>query len=120
MPDLPGGSSALPILYQTICVTTGARWSGMTTTSMPLSSMKSLTSLSLGLSAAEATLESASAKVNSAAATHRCLVQQTASAMLVMSGSQEVGGVAGVQGSLPFGQMNCSSSLAKAAELRRF
>ena len=40
MPLLPRGSSAEPLRYQTICVTTGARWSGMTTTSMPLSSLK--------------------------------------------------------------------------------
>ncbi len=40
MPDWPSGSSAAPFLYQTICVTTGVRASGMTTTSMPLSSVK--------------------------------------------------------------------------------
>ena len=52
MPDLPGGSSALPTLYQTMWVTIGARWSGMTTTSMPLSSRKLVTSLSAAGSAA--------------------------------------------------------------------
>ena len=40
MPDLPGGSSAVPIAYQTMWVTIGARLSGMTTTSMPLASRK--------------------------------------------------------------------------------
>ena len=40
MPDLPSGSSAEPLRYQTIWVTTGARMSGMTTTSRPLSSRK--------------------------------------------------------------------------------
>ena len=35
----PGTSSAEPILYQTICDTTGARWFGMTTTCMPLASI---------------------------------------------------------------------------------
>src|SRR5262245_50285531 len=39
-PDFPGVSSADPTLYQIICVTTGARWSGMTTTSSPLSRKK--------------------------------------------------------------------------------
>ena len=43
MPDLPCGSSAEPLRYQTICVTTGARRSGMTTTVRPLSSRKSTT-----------------------------------------------------------------------------
>ena len=38
MPDLPGGSSAEPLRYQTICVTTGARRSGMTTISRPFAS----------------------------------------------------------------------------------
>src|SRR6478609_7579997 len=39
-PDLPGVSSAAPTLYQIMCVTTGARWSGMTTSSNPLASVK--------------------------------------------------------------------------------
>src|SRR3954452_24025867 len=39
-PDLPGASSAEPTLYQIICVTTGVRWSGITTTCMPLASVK--------------------------------------------------------------------------------
>ena len=43
MPDLPGGSSAEPLRYQTMWVTTGARRSGMTTTVSPLSSLKSTT-----------------------------------------------------------------------------
>jgi len=37
MPEVPATSSAEPALYQTICVTTGARWSGSTTTCRPLS-----------------------------------------------------------------------------------
>src|SRR6185437_284271 len=40
-PDLPGVSSAAPTLYQIICVTTGALWSGITTSSNPLPNMKS-------------------------------------------------------------------------------
>ena len=40
MPELPGGSSAEPTLYQTMWVTTGVRRSGMTTTSRPLASVK--------------------------------------------------------------------------------
>ena len=40
MPDSPGRSSAAPALYQTMWVTIGARWSGMTTTSSPLSRVK--------------------------------------------------------------------------------
>ena len=40
-PDLPGVSSAAPTLYQIMWVTTGARWSGMTTSSNPLPNMKS-------------------------------------------------------------------------------
>src|SRR5215510_7397392 len=43
-PDLPGVSSADPTLYQIICVTTGVRWSGMTTSSSPLARVKWLTS----------------------------------------------------------------------------
>src|ERR1700752_148521 len=39
-PDLPGVSSAEPTLYQSMWVTTGARRSGMTTTSSPLASLK--------------------------------------------------------------------------------
>src|SRR5437868_12657187 len=39
-PDLPGVSSAEPTLYQTIWVTTGVRWSGITTTCMPLPRVK--------------------------------------------------------------------------------
>ena len=39
MPDLPRGSSAAPVLYQTIWVTAGARWLGMTTTCSPLASV---------------------------------------------------------------------------------
>ena len=46
MPALPGGSSAAPTLYQTMWVTTGARWSGITTTCMPLSSVNEVTSMS--------------------------------------------------------------------------
>ncbi len=42
MPETPLGSSAAPTLYQTMWVTTGARWSGMTaTTSMPFDSLNS-------------------------------------------------------------------------------
>ena len=44
MPDLPGGSSAAPTLYQIMWVTTGVRRSGMTTTSRPLASVKCATS----------------------------------------------------------------------------
>src|SRR4029453_4409627 len=40
-PDLPGVSSAEPTLYQTMWVTTGARWSGMTTTWRPFGKVKS-------------------------------------------------------------------------------
>ena len=40
-PDLPGVSSAAPTLYQIMWVTTGARWSGMTTSSSPLARVKS-------------------------------------------------------------------------------
>src|SRR5215475_8478531 len=43
-PDLPGVSSAAPTLYQIMCVTTGARWSGMTTSSSPLASVELATS----------------------------------------------------------------------------
>src|SRR3954471_4855904 len=39
-PDLPGVSSAEPTLYQIISVTTGVRWSGITTTWRPLLSVK--------------------------------------------------------------------------------
>src|SRR3954447_767352 len=39
-PDLPGVSSAEPTLYQIIWVTTGVRWSGITTTCMPLARVK--------------------------------------------------------------------------------
>src|SRR5215469_7507108 len=39
-PDLPGVSSAEPTLYQSMWVTTGVRWSGMTTTSRPFESVK--------------------------------------------------------------------------------
>src|SRR4029453_3816387 len=41
-PDLPGVSSAEPTLYQTMWVTTGARWSGMTTTWRPFGKGKSV------------------------------------------------------------------------------
>ena len=44
MPDWPTGSSAEPLRYQIMCVTTGTRWSGMTTTSSPLSRVKDDTS----------------------------------------------------------------------------
>src|SRR5919109_1244786 len=37
-PDLPGVSSADPTRYQSMCVTTGARWSGINTTCMPFES----------------------------------------------------------------------------------
>src|SRR5688572_6004414 len=37
-PDLPGASSADPTRYQSMCVTTGARWSGINTTCMPFES----------------------------------------------------------------------------------
>src|SRR6478735_5517338 len=40
MPDWPSGSSAEPLRYQTMWVTTGTRRSGMTTTSRPLSRVK--------------------------------------------------------------------------------
>ncbi len=43
MPDLPGGSSAAPTLYQSMWVTTGVRRSGITTTSRPLASLKVVT-----------------------------------------------------------------------------
>src|SRR4051812_802742 len=39
-PDLPGVSSAEPTLYQIICVTTGVRRSGITTTCRPLPRVK--------------------------------------------------------------------------------
>ena len=39
-PDLPGVSSAEPTLYQIMCVTTGVRWSGITTTCSPLLRVK--------------------------------------------------------------------------------
>src|SRR5262249_33414891 len=39
-PDLPGVSSAEPTRYQIMWVTTGARWSGMTTTSRPFGRVK--------------------------------------------------------------------------------
>src|SRR5947209_6179843 len=39
-PDLPGVSSAEPTLYQIMWVTTGARWSGITTTSSPFDRVK--------------------------------------------------------------------------------
>src|SRR5262249_18393634 len=39
-PDLPGVSSAEPTLYQTMWGTTGARGSGMTTTSRPFDSVE--------------------------------------------------------------------------------
>src|SRR5665213_1559788 len=42
-PDLPGVSSAAPTLYQIMWVTTGARWSGMTTSSSPFAKVKSAT-----------------------------------------------------------------------------
>src|SRR5215468_9424992 len=41
-PDLPGVSSAEPTLYQIMWVTTGARWSGMTTTWRPFGRVKSV------------------------------------------------------------------------------
>src|ERR671916_459667 len=44
MPDWPSGSSAEPLRYQTMWVTTGTRRSGMTTTSRPLSRVKEETS----------------------------------------------------------------------------
>ena len=44
MPDWPTGSSAEPLRYQTMCVTTGTRRSGTTTTSSPLSRLKDDTS----------------------------------------------------------------------------
>src|SRR2546423_14417640 len=37
-PDLPGVSSADPTRYQSMCVTTGARWSGINTTCRPFES----------------------------------------------------------------------------------
>src|SRR5450755_4139148 len=39
-PDLPGVSSAEPTLYQTICVTTGVRWSWITRTCRPFGRVK--------------------------------------------------------------------------------
>src|SRR5262249_26892999 len=42
-PVFPAVSSAEPTLYQTMWVTTGVRWSGMTTTSRPFSRVKWLT-----------------------------------------------------------------------------
>src|SRR5229473_7756306 len=42
-PDLPGVSSADPTRYQIMWVTTGVRWSGMITTSRPLSRVRSET-----------------------------------------------------------------------------
>ena len=44
MPETPSGSSAEPTLYHSICTTTGARLSSMTTTSIPLSSVYVVTS----------------------------------------------------------------------------
>ena len=43
MPDLPSGSSAEPLRYQTIWVTTGALWSSMTMISRPLASLACVT-----------------------------------------------------------------------------
>ena len=40
MPETPLGSSAAPTLYQTMWVTTGARWSGITTTCMPFDELE--------------------------------------------------------------------------------
>src|SRR5262245_66331384 len=40
IPEVPGGSSAEPTLYQLMWVTTGVRRSGMTTTSSPLARVK--------------------------------------------------------------------------------
>ena len=42
MPDLPGGSSAAPTLYHSVCTTMGARGFSTTTTSSPLSRVKVL------------------------------------------------------------------------------
>src|SRR3954467_15880571 len=44
MPDWRSGSSADPLRYQTMWVTTGVRWSGIATTSRPLSRVKDDTS----------------------------------------------------------------------------
>jgi hypothetical protein len=54
MPDLPGGSSAEPLRYQTICVTTGARRSGMTTISRPFASFACVIAGPTGLPSARA------------------------------------------------------------------
>src|SRR5262249_47985678 len=61
-PDLPGVSSDAPTLYQIMCVTTGARWSGMTTSSRPLASVKSAIS-GPACSAASGELASAATSV---------------------------------------------------------
>src|SRR3954469_7518773 len=61
MPDLPSGSSAEPALYQTICVTTGARWLEITTTCMPLGSTV-LSGLNIAARAAELPSDVAPAK----------------------------------------------------------
>ena len=48
MPDCPGGSSAEPTLYQTMWVTTGARWSSITTPMSPFGSVKLVIALRRG------------------------------------------------------------------------
>src|SRR4029077_18120392 len=60
-PDLPGVSSAAPTLYQIMCVTTGARWSGMTTSSNPLARVKCATSVPACSAASEGTIAAESA-----------------------------------------------------------
>src|SRR5438445_7439389 len=87
MPDLPGGSSALPILYHTIWVTIGARWSGMTTTSMPLSSRKSVTLNSAGTVSGNTRLSASTGPVIDKASDVASSVPHSHSALDVINGS---------------------------------
>src|SRR5215210_6292815 len=63
MPDLPAGSSAAPTRYHSMCVTTGVRRSGMTTTTKPLARVNCVTDgaamLSCGVVASAAQMASA-------------------------------------------------------------
>ena len=88
MPALPCGSSAAPTLYQTIWVTTGARRSGITTTCMPLSRVKRVTSM-LSARAGEAAVEAATAKA--ATATVSCFSRGGGQTAWRMSFSTETG-----------------------------
>src|SRR5579871_629816 len=65
-PDLPAVSSADPTRYHTMWVTTGARWSGMTTTSRPLLSLKWETSRPAAAAAPAASVAMASVAASAA------------------------------------------------------